>query len=91
MIRHIRIHNTSDGGTLDIGASAKTIIEVNGAKISLLDIIQLSMLSLAEVVKVDGLTTVISHRCPESEKKSSFDERAEDSWESASERAYKES
>ena len=65
MIRSIRIHHTSDGGTLEIGASEKTIIEVNGVKINVLEIVQLAQLKLAEVIPVDGLVTVVSHRCPE--------------------------
>lgn len=69
MIRHIRVHNTSDGGMLEIGVSDKTFIELNGVRISLFDIIQLSQLSLAEVTKVGQMTTVLSHRCPEPEAK----------------------
>lgn len=93
MIRHMRIHNTSDGGQLDVGVSDKSVIEFNGLRFPLASLVWLRELAEAgTMVKLESVGPMISfapHKCPE--PKTSFDERAEDDWQSASERAYKES
>ena len=68
MIKSIRIHHTSDGGSLEIGASDKSVIEVNGQKFAL------SMLAtLADpknagatfaITTVGGVVGIESHACP---------------------------
>lgn len=71
MIKSVRIHHTSDGGTLDIGASDNTLIEVNGVKLALSALIELAQNAgaVAEVSIDSGAVTFKAHRCPEPEQK----------------------
>lgn len=67
MIKSIRIHNTSDGGTMDIGASDKSVIEVNGVRLSLAKLVELGQNAgaMVEIGNRGGTLTFTPHRCPE--------------------------
>lgn len=71
MIKSIRIHNTSDGGMLDIGASDRTVIEVNGRRFPLASLLWLRELAESgTMVKLESVGPMISftpHKCPEPE------------------------
>lgn len=61
MIKSVRIHHTSDGGTLDIGVSDKTVIEVDGVRVSLAALIQVG--GLVDVDRRGGELNFIPHLC----------------------------
>lgn len=69
MIRHMRIHNTSDGGQLDVGVSDKSVIEFNGLRFPLASLVWLRELAEAgTMVKLESVGPMISftpHKCPE--------------------------
>ncbi len=67
MIKSVRIHHTSDGGTMDVGASDNSVIEVNGAKLALTTLVELAMNAgaVAEIGNNGGTVTFKAHRCPE--------------------------
>lgn len=81
MIKSMRIHHTSDGGTFDIGVSEKTVIEVGGTRVSLAVLLQVS--GLVEIGTVGGELRFAPHECQMPDGQIDF--------ETASERAYKES
>ena len=68
MTRSIRLHHCSDGGSMEIGTSEKTVIEVGGQKFAL------SMLAtLADpknvgqtftIATTDGVVGIEAHACP---------------------------
>lgn len=71
MIKSVRIHHTSDGGTLDIGASEKSVIEINGHRFPVASLLWLRELAEAgTMVKLESVGPMISftpHKCPEPE------------------------
>lgn len=69
MIKSIRIHHTSDGGTLEIGVSAKTFVEVNGVRVALSTLLELAQNAgaMVEIGNRGGTLTFTPHRCPEPE------------------------
>lgn len=73
MIKSVRIHHTSDGGTLDIGASDKSVIEFGGMKFSLESLSALrAHAESGDVIKVETVGPMVSfsrHACPEPEQK----------------------